>query len=526
MSMDSNSESVRAGTGRRRTTCRKSERYSPGFPGRRKNQLTFTSLILILALAACGKKGKVTPKVKEPPGEKPRSSCELFSGTMTPADTIRVVLTDRISSEHAPLPRNTGEEILFDHLYGTLTTLDCEGRLLPALAESWSYDARDRSWRFVVSEKAVFWYGTPVKAAHVIESWNRTCDDATLRAAGIDSAVAVDARILRIYVSDHRNEFPRILAEPPFAVALWPFDTVWPLGSGPYQLEPSEQVRIAYMTETIDIRSSPKAGGPLIQFIQVSEGDVRDLMPEAADVIVSSAPDVIEYASEIPHLAVKPLPWEVTYVLLSPARLQEIRSGSSFEELPDDLLNELAVNAVRAPARGFRPPVWWEILPECPLAADRMEAPHLPPDLSPVPGVPRIVYDSGDPVARDLSERIIAVIMADPSISPGSDAFSRVLPLEMLPAEDIAVVGMVEPDLSLSLRRGVEFAYIVPVSRRVSSPCYEWNRLIADVPWLGAGEIDPGISIVPLIDVRRFIIADERRVRITVDWKGTIRIGR
>lgn len=463
--------------------------------------------------------------MREPVGERARASCMKFSGSAVPTDTIRIVLTDAVSAEHAPIPRNQSEEILFKHLYGTLITLDCEREVRPSLAERWSHETASGIWEFTISRRARFWYGTPVKAAHVVESWKRTCDAATFRSAGIDSVAAAGARTLRVYVDRSRSDVPEALAEPPFSVALWPLDTAWPIGTGVYQLEPSEQIREAFSKESIDVRRSPEAGGPVVTFVLASAGDVRDLLPESADVMVTTAPDVIEYASQIPRLAVRSLTWKTTYVLLSPARLGGILSGIEYDQLTPEVLDELAVNAVRAPARGFRPPGWWEGLPACISAPDATTWGSVLRDQAHEKGPRRIVYRADDSIAGELSERIVALMMADPSITPQTAVFAGALPAIHVSGSAIAAVGLEEREFHRSLRRADEYAYIVAVPAIPSSPCYGLYRLMSDAPWLAARDVDPGMSIVPLIDVRPHVIADRTQVGVWVDWQGNVYIG-
>jgi hypothetical protein len=116
-------------------------------------------------------------------------------------------------------------------------------------------------------------------------------------------------------------------------------------------------------------------------------------------------------------------------------------------------------------------------------------------------------------------------MMADPSITPQTAVFADALPGYHVSKSAYAAVGLEEREFRRSLRRAEEYAYIVAVPAIPSSSCYCLSRLMSDAPWLAAGDVDPGVSIVPLIDVRPQVIADRRRVGVWVDWQGNVYIG-
>jgi hypothetical protein len=124
-------------------------------------------------------------------------------------------------------------------------------------------------------------------------------------------------------------------------------------------------------------------------------------------------------------------------------------------------------------ARAAEPPFWWEAAPGCRRAA---------PAGAPSAGV---VYPTGDPVARALAERIVAMA------GPGTVAR-----------------GVPDGELSAALARGAGHAYVVPLPRLALLPCWE----VAAWP--------AGATALPLIDTRSTALVREGTPPLTVDHDG------
>jgi hypothetical protein len=147
--------------------------------------------------------------------------------------------------------------------------------------------------------------------------------------------------------------------------------------------------------------------GPLIRLQTFDPaGDTRDVIDAGADVVITSDPEALAYARGRGEFRLVPLAWATTYVLVSPAgsRLPVDTSGA--------LRDELARDVVLAEARPAEPPFWWDGGTRC--AAQPRDAAGRLPDI----GIP-----SGDPVARALGERLIAIAPALPGVR------RRLLPL-------------------------------------------------------------------------------------------------
>jgi hypothetical protein len=203
--------------------------------------------------------------------------------------------------------------------------------------------------------------------------------------------------------------------------------------------------------------------------------DARDALDRGADLAVTRAPALVEYAKGLPEFVTFSLPWSRTYVLLQPAAAEPLVMAGTGE------LRSVAQDAVRADARAAEPPFWWDEVAACPARV----SPGSTPKSS------RVVYTRGDEVARGLAERAVAVA--------GSGTGLRTEALE--PAE-----------FSALLRSGAERAYVVALPRQTLAPCRE------------AVALPDGARIQPLIDTRAHAIVRKGTPPLTVEWDGTVRV--
>src|SRR2546423_13661049 len=135
----------------------------------------------LLVAAACGgaaPRGELPPPA---PALAPSdTACLIAAGRPASRDTVTIALTDPVDPAHAPLPRNVAERFVFAQLYETLIRVDCQGRVLPALARSWEPGPEGR-WTVTLRSDARFWDGAPVTAQDVLAAW-RARDSSLARA--------------------------------------------------------------------------------------------------------------------------------------------------------------------------------------------------------------------------------------------------------------------------------------------------------------------------------------------------------
>jgi len=211
--------------------------------------------------------------------------------------------------------------------------------------------------------------------------------------------------------------------------------------------------------------TNPESGRAIYYRVAI---DPRDALDRGADLLVTSDPALVEYAAGKPGLSDLPLPWSRTYVLMRPAGAAPLRPS-------------VGRDAVRAEARPAQPPFWWDERSTC-----RQRAPHTAGSTS-----SRVVYLRGDPIARGLAERIVAL------------AGDRT---------DLRAAGLAPARFSASLASGAEAAYVVALGRRSLAPCHD------SAGWPG------GATLLPLVDTRAHVIVREGTPPLTLDWDGTIRL--
>jgi len=309
------------------------------------------------------------------------------SGASARAPLITVALTDSVDPTHAPVPRNDAERLVFRQLYETLVRFDCEGRAVPALAESWTSSDGGRRWAFTLRADAQFWDGAPVTAPDVVVGKG---------GAGY-TLTPIDARVVGVWLARGSHDPPAFLADPALAVTKAAPGGDWPIGTGRYW------VTGANATEQ-EIRAHSPAGDTLLLRL-VKGNDPRDLLDAGVDLLVTRDRSVADYATTQPAFTVVDLPWDRIYVYAA-------------AEPPAHRLDGLD-QAVRGEAR--RPQgggYWWEELQACgppPAAAPQTSSSSR-----------RIAYVRGDAAARDLAGRI-AVLGGGTAQGLGAAEFSRSL---------------------------------------------------------------------------------------------------
>jgi hypothetical protein len=430
---------------------------------------------MILALPAC-----VTPSPQ--PGALPRA-CAVGATEPSRAESISVAVTTPIAPSHVPRPANVGERFAFAQLYETLIGVDCDGRAYPALARTWTIDATKTRVTLVLRDGARFWNGDAVTARDIVAAWQATAaspaDSNQLARRLAEATTIVDDQTLTVSLP---NTDSLVLAEPTLAVYRRRTGVSWPEGTGPYRAtEPARDVapgqliltRVDAAVPRLTIRSGP---------------DARDAIDNGVDLLLTSDPVALSYSSTRPDYETAPLPWSRTYVLMVPGR----SASAVAEALSSDsasLRASLARDAVRADARAAESPVWWTSGCEPTQAA----APPITGRQSPV-----IVYRNDDPVARGLTERLVAV-------------GRRATAAARTPAE-----------FARALRAGNELAYVVALPRAPLGPCFDLAALLSSAPWLGGGSMSD--ALVPLVDTRDKAVMKRDRVSASVDWGGTLRM--
>jgi hypothetical protein len=314
------------------------------------------------------------------------------------------------------MPANDSEWLLFRQLFATLVRVDCRGEIRPGIAASWSSDSTGRVWTFSLPEASQLTGHPSITAGAVAASWKAR--EPGVQALGIDSAIALDERTLRVALRASRDSAPRLFADPLLSVDR----------------------RVVTLHERSSRVVVPNE--PSVEFQLSPAGDPRDALDRGVDLIVTRDPAVAEYVSARPEFVTSPLPWSRTYVLLQPAGAELINGVFGV----DSVARSLAQDVARTEARPAEAPFWWRGPQACLV------------DVSfvlPQPKTPRILYPRNDDVARSLAERIVALA-----------AGTR-----------LRAAGLSDAEFAGALREGDDLGYIVAFPRQVPAPCYRSQAL-------------------------------------------------
>jgi len=433
------------------------------------------------------------PPPVAPPPAVGSAKCALIA---EPGERIATVaLSDRIDPANAPRPSNESERVLFRQLYETLVRIDCEGRVAPALADSWRLSVDGRTWVVTLRPDAHFSDGVLVTASTVLAGFTRDGAGGELLPHVnrlVQSIVTIDDRTLAITPRSQRQDAPLVLAHTDLAIARPVSGSSWPLGT--------RSTRIASDRETVVV-STTTDDSLSIRFI-LAAGDPRDRLDQGVDLLLTRDPATLDYAATLPQFQSVPLAWQRTYVLLTPGRTRTSPS------LSEEARQAIANDAIRGEARGAVGPFWWQTLQDCEVPASQ------PGGQSSSTG--RVVYDAADSTARDLAERFVGLANAS---SPGAAAIlDAIFPDRSRPTSRRAT-GLTAEALAVARRRGTDAGYIASIDRRPLDPCRELQVLVNSVRWL-----DPE-TVVPLVDTRLRAIVRRGRSGVAAEWDGGLLIG-
>lgn len=435
------------------------------------------------------------------PGEvQPSADCVLIVGE-APSE-VNVGLTHAPNPANAPVPRNASERLIFRQLYETLIDVDCAGRVVPGLAESWSAEDGGRVWTFRIRDDATFWDGQPVSARDVAAAWAANANGSTHAEDAFARIRTQGERVLRVELQTP-SPHPHLFAHPDLAVARRDADAAWPVGSGAFRVEPhagQERLRVA---ATDPRRTTPRS----IALQIAADQDPRRALDAGADVLVSSDAAVLRYARALPEYTVEPLMWSRTYVL---ATRTAPAGGERIALPPREAQLSLARDAVRADVRPAQSGPWDE------SSACQVDHAARPAPASASAPRDAIVYPRHDAIARGIAERLVALAW------PPARAPAWLSALRPDTASDApTALGLDDTALLEALRTGDAFAFVLPVSRATRDACAALT--LAD-PALSQQRLSTSRwRIAPLLDARDHVIHRRGIGTITMDGDGAVR---
>ena len=456
-------------------------------------------MVVGLTLAGCGG-GSAIDRAPGPP------PCETVTRAEHPADTVTVVLFDKVDLSHAPWGRNREERFVFSHLYETLVTIDCHGEARTGPLAKSVIEASD-GWLIELKEDARFWDGTPVTAQDIVSSYN---PGMSARLA-IESVDVVDEHTVLVHGPQGRPDI-RLLSHPMFAIRKRTQERL-PIGTGRWVIEADTNGEITMV---------PASGeSPVVRFIQSTVEDVRDTIDGSTDAIITDEPTALEYARERSHGSFAPLAWDKAYLLISKSRPLAISRLEPTASLSRDFCNSLAKDAVDIDARGGS-----SIVEESEAAymIRRSITVDYPEGKAPGPyrPVPEVVYSRDDPIAGSLAERIVAVAARDTASSIESRTIARALPGANT---NMRAIGLAPLQFAIAVNEGRSLAYVLPLSWDADFP-YLPTDLASRVPWLFDDSLRATLSqaILPLVETRAHFIAISDQIGFVDDHAGNVRI--
>ena len=417
--------------------------------------LPYVRATALFLLTACAHPSIVpSPVVGGPPrAATTNAACLLATGDVTArAHTLTIALSEPVDPRHAPVPRTDAERVVFRHLYETPVRLDCEGHVVPALAEKWVRDDNGRRWTFRLRDDAQFWDGAPV-----------TAQDVVFGRGGVGYTLGIlETRVVTVMLARPRDDVPPVLADAALSVTKPAPDSSWPIGTGRFWATSGT-------TTPQEIRAQSSSGDTLV-FRLAPGGDARDLLDAGVDLLVTRDRALRDYAATQQQFAVSALPWDRTYVFVTPEA-----GGNRFDGLEQ---------AVRAEARRAEGGFWW---------LDRRGGGcGAPPADSPPAAAAsqrRILYSRSDPTARDLAGRL-AALSRGVAVARSPDEFAE------------------------ALSSGRDWGYIVALPRIVADPCRAARDLLPS--WAA--------TVTALVDTRATAIARRGSARWAVDQDGTVHL--
>jgi hypothetical protein len=425
-----------------------------------------------------------------------------------PPESVSVALSMDVSSSHAPAPHNAAEAFVFAQLYETLLRVDCTGRVVGGLAQSWNADGSGRRWTLTLREGARFWNGDPLTARAVVDAWQAAREDSSRTAALArrlaDSTTVVDERTIVVALTDTS---PAVLTDARLAVSRSRVGSPWPEGTGAYRVMQAPDNRAG----VVSLLPLLAGSAPHVTVRMTRDADARDQIDAGVHLLLTDDPRVVRYAASRADYVSLPLAWEHVYVVAVPRR--DV-SGSPVTA-SESLRRSLAQDAVRAEARAAVPPYWWDDRSRCGLPAR--------PDREVAIGFhSNIIYDRADSVARQLAARLAALAsVADSSRTTVAAPVS--LPRERIASGARATItGLAPEGLSSALRTGSGLAFVIALPTHSVAPCDDIAVLTAQAQWIvGSGH---ALELTPLIETRARALVRRDGLSLVADDRGILRI--
>ncbi len=357
-----------------------------------------------------------------------------------------------------------------------LVVKDCEGGLHSGAASAWTVQEGGKLWTFDLQQDIELTGGKTLDARVLSTYWQHQ----TTLYPEIEQILPVGEYTVAIHFSTAHQWFPELLFAPAFTL-------------------PSLEEEYARL-----------------EVVELAGREERDLLEGGVEGMITRDPDVIDYASRRPEWLQLGLAWDKSYVMFVRTDL----SSADVTAFPKSIADNLASDVVPGEARAYHPKAWWEGLGQCEDDAGAMFA----NGVESVKTIRNVRYLSGDPVARGLAERIVALGSGNINM-PGMDSLKAIMPgmgkshirwsAKALSARELSS-GIVETN------DGFDAAFIVSVSRSADNPCSALRKLKQSMPMVFDGLSGKPFPLVPMLDVRPTLLLKKGSANLDIDGSGRL----
>lgn len=423
--------------------------------------------VLLFLLTGCG--GTAGPKTQGsgdqpttalwPAGEddglsSTREGCDILAGEASPGGHFVFTLTDSVEPDHAPIPRNISERVVFAQLYETLVQVDCAGNTLPGLAASWTHTENHTEWTFTLREGSRFWDGSSITPADVQKT---LADNLAVTVTVLD-----DLR-LTVRLTSPDPHLPAMLAHPSAAVAVQRPGWRWPVGSGPCRLRASDPAPLPDLTCLPNQNHPDWPAWKSLTFRVLPGTDPRDLVATDMDLALVRDMDAAGFFDGAPGFHAVPLPWDRLYLLVCPPEMNPhgadrwIKAAARFDAGRD-------VTAVSARA-------WSEIF----FPAGGIDL---------CPGLDGPVTDVGSAklewnlAQKNLDQNVLVY----PEDDPGSREMAH--RLGALTGSPVRTASLPSEGADFALQWQMAGAFVLPLDQQYAFGCQQMATLLSKAAWL------------------------------------------
>jgi len=265
--------------------------------------------------------------------------------------------------------------LLQNNVYETLVRLDEAGKIVPALAHSWSISEDGRVYTFYLRPGVFFHSGEPCDAWAVARSFRRAMDPSRGHVHPeyfqvLEGIEVVDALIVRFILKNPDASFLTLLALGDSVVVPDRDDLGQnPVGTGPFKFASWQRGYALRLVRNQDYwdPARPKLSAVTFRFISDPVAQLMALRAGDVDVLVEVTPEIATSLQNDPNFTVLSGPQELVQIVAIN------KTRSPFSDLRVRQAMAMAVDRaqlIELVAQGFSSPVGSHIAPGAPFYAD------------------------------------------------------------------------------------------------------------------------------------------------------------